>query len=97
MNCNGFEPLAVKLSGNYEIIIYDQRGTGRSFIKNPDSTNITMRLMVEDIERLRKHLHIDKLVIMGHSFGGMLASYYAAFYPEHIKALILSSSGGGLI
>ncbi len=94
MNSDGFVELAVHLSKNYKTIIYDQRGTGKSFIKNPDSTNITMKLMVDDIETLRKHLNIDSWVILGHSFGGMLASYYASFYPEHVKALILSSSGG---
>ena len=94
MNSDGFVDLAVRLSKNYKTIIYDQRGTGKSFIKNPDSTNITMQLLIEDIECLRKHLDIDSWVILGHSFGGMLASYYASFFPEHVKALILSSSGG---
>ncbi len=94
MNSDCFVNLAVHLSKNYKTIIYDQRGTGKSFIKNPDSTNITMKLMAEDIEHLRQYLKIDNWVILGHSFGGMLASYYASFYPEHIKALILSSSGG---
>ena len=94
MNSAGFVDLAVQLSKNNETIIYDQRGTGKSTVENPDSSNITMKLMVDDIECLRKHLKIGKWVILGHSFGGMLASYYATFYPEHIKAMILSSSGG---
>ena len=94
MNSDGFAGLAAQLAKDYETIIYDQRGTGKSTIENPDSTNITMKLLVEDIEVLRKHLNIDRWVILGHSFGGMLASYYATFYPEHIKGMILSSSGG---
>jgi proline iminopeptidase len=53
-----------------------------------------MKGMAEDIEALRKHLHIEKWIVLGHSFGGMLASYYATLYPEHIEAMILSSSGG---
>jgi proline iminopeptidase len=53
-----------------------------------------MDLMVKDIENLRRHLHIDKWTILGHSFGGMLASWYATLYPRHIRSLILSSSGG---
>ncbi len=94
MNSDGFAGLAAQLGKDYETIIYDQRGTGKSTVENPDSTNITMKLMVEDIETLRKHLNIDSWIILGHSFGGMLASYYATFYPEHIKGMILSSSGG---
>jgi len=50
--------------------------------------------MLYDIETIRKHLKIDKWIVMGHSFGGMLASYYASKFPSSIKGLILSSSGG---
>jgi proline iminopeptidase len=50
--------------------------------------------MADDIESLRKHLKIEKWNILGHSFGGMLASYYATVYPNSIDKLILSSSGG---
>ncbi len=94
MKSDGFVDLAVKLSKNYRTIIYDQRGTGKSFIENPDTSNITMKLMIDDIECLRKYLKINEWVILGHSFGGMLASYYTSFYPGNVKALILSSSGG---
>lgn len=94
MNSNGFEELAIKLSKNNQTIIYDQRGTGKSILKKLDSTTITMDLMIEDMERLRKELNIEKWSILGHSFGGMLASYYATKYPKNIDKLILSSSGG---
>jgi proline iminopeptidase len=53
-----------------------------------------MKLMTDDIESLRKHLKIKKWTILGHSFGGMLASYYATIYPNSINKLVLSSSGG---
>ncbi|MDB5203460.1 MAG: Proline iminopeptidase [Ferruginibacter sp.] len=94
MNSNGFADLAMKLSSNNQAIIYDQRGTGKSEMDHADSSNMTMDLMISDIEALRKKLNIDKWIILGHSFGGMLASYYATKYPQHIRALVLSSSGG---
>lgn len=94
MNSDGFAALAMQLSTKNKTIIYDQRGTGRSLLKEINSSTITMDLMVKDIENLRKHLHISKWNILGHSFGGMLASYYATQYPQHIQSLILSSSGG---
>lgn len=94
MNSDGFAALAAHLSKNCMAIIYDQRGTGKSSVENADSSNITMELMTEDIETLRKHLNIDKWIILGHSFGGMMASYYATKHPGNIGALILSSSGG---
>ncbi len=94
MNSNGFEAPAILLSKHHRTIIYDQRGTGRSSIDGTPSSAITMDLMIDDIERLRIHLQIDRWSVLGHSFGGMLASYYASLRPERIKSLILSSSGG---
>lgn len=94
MNSNGFEGLAKALSKNNMVIIYDQRGTGRSVLKKTDASTVTLQLMIDDIEALRKELKIETWSILGHSFGGMLASYYATKYPSHIEKLILSSSGG---
>ncbi|WP_395047216.1 alpha/beta fold hydrolase, partial [Flavobacterium sp.] len=94
MNSNGFETMAKKLAANNQTIVYDQRGTGKSPLKTLDSKTITIKLMAEDIESLRKHLKIKKWIVLGHSFGGMLASYYATVYPNSIDKLILSSSGG---
>lgn len=94
MNSNGFEDMARTLAENQETIIYDQRGTGKSKLKELNSKTISMKLMADDIESLRKHLKIEKWSILGHSFGGMLASYYATVYPNRIKKLVLSSSGG---
>jgi proline iminopeptidase len=94
MNSDGFEGLAKKLAEHYETILYDQRGTGKSTLPVLDSTTITMKLMMDDIESLRKQLHIDQWSILGHSFGGMVASYYATLYPDRIDKMILSSSGG---
>jgi len=94
MNSDGFVELAKKLSGNHQTIIYDQRGTGRSLLQAVNENTISMDEMVQDIEVLRKHLKISQWTVFGHSFGGMLASYYATIHPANISALILSSSGG---
>jgi proline iminopeptidase len=94
MNSNGFEQLAITLSKKYQTIIYDQRGTGRSKLPVLDSSTITMKLMLDDVEALRKHFGIKKWSLLGHSFGGILASYYATRYPQNIERIILSSSGG---
>ncbi|ABQ03724.1 alpha/beta fold hydrolase [Flavobacterium johnsoniae] len=94
MNSNGFEDMAKTLGENQQTIIYDQRGTGKSKLSKLDAKTISMRLMIDDIESLRKHLKIKKWNILGHSFGGMLGSYYATIYPNSINKLILSSSGG---
>lgn len=95
MNSDGFAAMAEKISMvNCQTIIYDQRGTGKSTISTVNSSTITMDLMVTDLENLRQHLKIKQWIVLGHSFGGMLASYYATVHPESIKSIILSSSGG---
>lgn len=95
MNSEGFSGIAEEISKfNYQTITYDQRGTGKSIVQNPGSENITMDLMVEDMENLRKHLKLEKWSILGHSFGGLMAAYYATKHPDRIEKLIFSSSGG---
>lgn len=94
MNSEGFSYLAQQLAKENQTIIYDQRGTGKSVLKELNSKTITMKAMVNDIESLRKHLKIEKWIVLGHSFGGMLASYYATLYPNNISMMILSASGG---
>jgi len=94
LNSDGFVELAKTLSVRNQTIIYDQRGTGKSVMQEIDASTITMQLMIDDIENLRKHLKIERWIILGHSFGGMLASYYATIHPERIISMILSSSGG---
>jgi len=86
--------LAKTLSAQNQTIIYDQRGTGKSLMQKIDASSITMELMIDDMENLRKQLKIERWIILGHSFGGMLASYYATIHPDRIISMILSSSGG---
>ena len=94
MHSEGFKPLARIIGQSRMTILYDQRGTGKSKIGSVDTNNITMDLMVADIEIIRNYLAIESWAILGHSFGGMLASYYTSKYPKNVTGLILSSSGG---
>src|SRR5436190_1951044 len=94
LNSDGFVDLAKTLSAHNETIIYDQRGTGKSAMQKMEAATVTMQLMIDDMENLRKQLKIERWIILGHSFGGMLASYYATIDPDKIISMILSSSGG---
>lgn len=95
MNSEGFAGIAEEISKfGYQTIIYDQRGTGKSTLETTNSETITLDLMVQDMENLRKHLKIEKWTILGHSFGGIMEAYYATLHPETIDKLIFSSSGG---
>lgn len=91
----GFIPLAKKIAKEgYQTILYDQRGTGQSFMDKTDSSTITMDLMVEDIEAIRLKMGMEEWTVLGHSFGGIMANHYAAAHPDRVKAMIASSSGG---
>lgn len=95
MNSDGFAGMATEISKmKYQTIIYDQRGTGKSTISPLTAKTVTLDSMVVDMENLRKHLKIKQWTILGHSFGGIMAAYYATKHPEAIKKLIFSSSGG---
>jgi proline iminopeptidase len=95
MNSNGFVDIAKKIAAlGYQTIIFDQRGTGKSKLEQINSETISMNLMVEDLENLRTELHIEKWIVFGHSFGGLLSCAYYSKYPDKVQKLIFSSSGG---
>lgn len=75
------------LEKNIQMIYMDQRGSGGS----GTSENYHLEAMVEDIEELRLHLKLDKIFLLAHSFGGIIAVSYAKKYPQHTKGLILSN------
>ena len=72
----------------YRIVLFDQRGAGRSTPHAELKENTTWDL-VEDIERLRKHLGIDSWHVFGGSWGSTLALTYAITYPDSVKSLAL--------
>jgi proline iminopeptidase len=72
----------------YRIVVYDQRGAGRSTPLGCLDDNTTPRL-IEDMERLRRHLGIDKWMVFGGSWGSTLALAYAEHHPQHCAALVL--------
>ncbi|ORY38440.1 proline iminopeptidase [Rhizoclosmatium globosum] len=72
----------------YRIIIFDQRGAGKSLPTAELKDNNTWAL-VEDMEKLRIHLGIDKWIVFGGSWGSTLGLTYAIKHPTSVKALIL--------
>jgi proline iminopeptidase len=72
----------------YRIVLFDQRGCGRSIPHASLEENTTWDL-VADIERLREHLGIDSWQVFGGSWGSTLALAYAQTHPERVRALIL--------
>ena len=81
-----FSPLSQKL----QLVYFDHRGQGRS-ARGPKET-YTLENNVEDMEALRKYLGLDKIVVIGTSYGGMVALSYAVCYPENVQSLIVIAS-----
>jgi proline iminopeptidase len=72
----------------WRIIIFDQRGAGRSRPLGGLSDNTTPHL-VDDIETLRQHLGIDKFLLFGGSWGSTLALAYAQAHPARVSGCVL--------
>ncbi len=72
----------------YHIILFDQRGSGRS-TPHAELTDNTTWDLVADIERLRKHLGIERWQVFGGSWGSTLALAYAETHPQHVTELVL--------
>jgi proline iminopeptidase len=70
------------------IVLHDQRGCGKSKPAGEIRENTTQAL-VEDIEHLRNHLGLGKIVLFGGSWGTTLGIAYAETYPESVRAMIL--------
>ena len=94
LNAIYMESIWKNLSLNYRCIVLDQRGTGKSILPKVDSISLTMQNYIRDLEVLREELKLDKITLIGHSWGGMLAMEYAAKYPEKLERLILLGPGG---
>jgi proline iminopeptidase len=80
----------IKLPG-YEMLVFAPRGTGRSsFPGSPAGYRIAG--YVEDVESLRCHLDVDRLMLYGNSHGGTVALAYACAYPERVARLVISNA-----
>lgn len=73
---------------HYRIIVYDQRGAGRSTPLGEIRENTTPHL-IADMERLRAHLGVEKWIVFGGSWGGTLALAYGETYPERCLGFVL--------
>lgn len=78
------EPLAER----HTLIFYDQRGTGRSSLVS-DSVALDAQRFAEDIEALRRHFGLERLTMLGHSWGAGVAALYAGRHPERVGRLLI--------
>lgn len=86
-------PIVQELSKSYQCILVHQRGTGKTnFIAIEGSNYIDT--LCKDIYLIKEKLGHKQIILLGHSWGGMLAMHMVAKYPTAIRKLILVSSGG---
>lgn len=103
---SGFDPL----TNRFRFHFYDQRGCGHStrpfdrfasknLFANMIELERTMGIgaQVADIERIRRLLKQEKLILLGHSFGAFLATMYGAEFPERVEALVLVAPSSVLV
>ncbi len=76
-----------RLAEGRTVIYYDQRGNGRSDLV--DDERVGIEHQVADLEAVRRHFRLEKMALLGNSWGGFLISAYAAAHPERIERLIL--------
>jgi proline iminopeptidase len=83
---SSYKPTFSALSETMQLVYLDHRGQGRS--ARGDKSTYTLDNNVEDLEALRQYLGLDKIVVIGGSYGGMVALTYATRYPQHVSKLI---------
>ena len=90
-----FHPSLSKAKDFARIIYYDQRGCGLSDYVAGGGYSVDQA--TDDLESLRKELKIEKWILFGHSYGGLLAQCCAIKYPENIAGLVLVCSHPGFL
>lgn len=85
-----FHPWFARANDYCKVIYYDQRGCGQSeFIKGE---GYSFKQAIDDLDKLRQKLGINKWIVCGYSYGGAVAQYYTASYSDHVLGMVLIGS-----
>lgn len=82
-----FKPWFTPLTDYNQIVYLDHRCNGQS--DRVDPAECTLEQLAQDVDALRQYLGFDKIHVLGHSFGGMVAQVYATMFPESLHKLVL--------
>jgi L-proline amide hydrolase len=85
------EPIGELARGGRRVIFYDQLGCGRSPYPE-DPSKWTVELFVDEVDAVRDALGLDRVHVLGQSWGGMLGMEYALTQPEGVESLIICDS-----
>jgi pimeloyl-ACP methyl ester carboxylesterase len=82
-----WEFIAPQLAQTYQVITFDGRGAGQS------PPLLEPANFVEDLRQLLDHLNLDRVILVGHSIGGQIATDFALAYPDRVTRLVLVAPG----
>jgi proline-specific peptidase len=85
-----FQDLA-GLGESFTLVLLDPRGTGGSD-RPADPRAYTTDDYVADLDELREHLGLERMLLLGHSHGGVVAAAYASAHPDRVERLVLAST-----
>jgi pimeloyl-ACP methyl ester carboxylesterase len=77
-----------RLADAFRLIYYDQRGRGRS-ADQVQPEDVTLTSDIDDLDKVRQHVHLESAALLGHSWGAVLALAYALRHPTRVSHLIL--------
>ena len=83
--------LSKELREHFKFVFMDPR-MNAPYDKSFDLATMTLRTLVDDIERLRKIVGLEKICLLGHSINGLVALEYARTYPEHTTHVIMNGT-----
>jgi proline iminopeptidase len=78
-----FTPLVDK----HVVIFYDQRGAGRSELPS-DTSRLVVERQIQDLDEVRRHFRADRVTLVAHSYGPLLAASYALVHPTHVRRMV---------
>jgi proline iminopeptidase len=81
------------LGAQTTVILYDQRGGGRSELP-ADTTLLDAQFFVEDLEAVRRFFGLERMTLLAHSFGAVLAARYAQEHPDRVVRMIFLGATG---
>lgn len=86
--------IANKIENDFQCLIYDQRGHGRSF--KPES-GYTPEILAEDLNKITADLGWDRFHLVGHSMGANVAMVFASKFPEKVRTLTIEDMGPNVV
>jgi proline iminopeptidase len=78
---------AAMLGDKHVVIFYDQRGGGKSELP-ADTTRLFVPRQVQDLDEVRRHFRLERVTLVAHSYGPLLAASYALAHPANVKRMI---------